>query len=124
LAGRIASALSRLGHTRHELSGPGRHAEARRRPRSAGIRVVDAPVSGGIARAETARSRSWSAGRTRNAFAVVRPVLEVLGERIFRTGPLGSGHAMKALNNFLGATAYTAAAEALAIARSSASTRR
>ena len=45
------------------------------------------------------------------------PVLETLGERIFRTGPLGSGHAMKALNNFLGATAYTAAAEALAIGK-------
>jgi 3-hydroxyisobutyrate dehydrogenase len=45
----------------------------------------------------------------------VRPVLEVLGARIFRTGPLGSGHAMKALNNFLGAAAYTTAAEALAI---------
>ena len=32
-----------------------------------------------------------------------------------RTGPLGSGHAMKALNNFCGAAAYTATAEALAI---------
>jgi 3-hydroxyisobutyrate dehydrogenase len=42
-------------------------------------------------------------------------VLETVGERIFRTGPLGSGHAMKALNNFLGASAYTTAAEALAI---------
>jgi len=32
-----------------------------------------------------------------------------------RTGPLGSGHAMKALNNFCGAAAYTTTAEALAI---------
>jgi 3-hydroxyisobutyrate dehydrogenase len=47
----------------------------------------------------------------------VQPVLETLGQRIFRTGPLGSGHAMKALNNFLGASAYTTAAEALAIGK-------
>ena len=39
------------------------------------------------------------------------------GERIFRTGPVGSGHAMKALNNFLGATAYAAGVEALAIGK-------
>jgi 3-hydroxyisobutyrate dehydrogenase len=83
----------------------------------AGIRVVDAPVSGGIARAETGTLSLMVGGQDEDAFALVQPVLEVLGERIFRTGPLGSGHAMKALNNFLGATAYTAAAEALAIGK-------
>jgi 3-hydroxyisobutyrate dehydrogenase len=83
----------------------------------AGIRVVDAPVSGGIARAETGTLSLMVGGQDEDAFAVARPVLEVLGERIFRTGPLGSGHAMKALNNFIGATAYTAAAEALAIGK-------
>jgi 3-hydroxyisobutyrate dehydrogenase len=82
-----------------------------------GVRVVDAPVSGGIARAETGTLSLMVGGQDEDAFDLVRPVLEVLGERIFRTGPLGSGHAMKALNNFLGATAYTAAAEALAIGK-------
>ena len=81
------------------------------------IRVVDAPVSGGIARAETGTLSLMVGGQDEDAFALVQPVLETLGERIFRTGPLGSGHAMKALNNFLGATAYTAAAEALAIGK-------
>lgn len=79
--------------------------------------MVDAPVSGGIARAETGTLSLMVGGQDEEAFALVRPVLEVLGERIFRTGPLGSGHAMKALNNFLGASAYTAAAEALAIGK-------
>jgi 3-hydroxyisobutyrate dehydrogenase len=83
----------------------------------AGIRVVDAPVSGGIARAETGTLSLMVGGRDEDAFALVRPLLETLGERIFRTGPIGSGHAMKALNNFLGAAAYTAAAEALAIGK-------
>ena len=81
------------------------------------VRVVDAPVSGGIARAETGTLSLMVGGQDEDAFALVQPVLETLGERIFRTGPLGSGHAMKALNNFLGATAYTAAAEALAIGK-------
>ncbi len=83
----------------------------------AGIRVVDAPVSGGITRAESGTLSLMVGGQDEDAFALVRPVLETVGERIFRTGPLGSGHAMKALNNFLGASAYTAAAEALAIGK-------
>jgi 3-hydroxyisobutyrate dehydrogenase len=84
---------------------------------SAGIRVIDAPVSGGITRAESGTLSLMVGGQDEGAFARVRPVLETLGERIFRTGPLGSGHAMKALNNFLGASAYTTAAEALAIGK-------
>jgi 3-hydroxyisobutyrate dehydrogenase len=80
-----------------------------------GIRLIDAPVSGGITRAESGTLSLMVGGQDDEAFARVRPVLEILGERIFRTGPLGSGHAMKALNNFLGASAYMTAAEALAI---------
>src|SRR5690606_35558380 len=37
--------------------------------------------------------------------------------RVFRTGPLGSGHAMKALNNFVSAAGLLAAAEALLVGR-------
>ena len=40
---------------------------------------------------------------------------EALGDRIFRVGPLGAGHALKALNNYLAAAAYAATAEALAV---------
>ena len=80
-----------------------------------GIRMVDAPVSGGIVRAESGTLSLMVGGDDEDAFELVRPVLETVGERIFRTGSLGSGHAMKALNNFLGAAAYTTAAEALAI---------
>jgi 3-hydroxyisobutyrate dehydrogenase len=80
-----------------------------------GVRVIDAPVSGGITRAEAGTLSLMVGGQDEDAFARVRGALETVGERIFRTGPLGSGHAMKALNNFLGAAAYTTAAEALAI---------
>jgi 3-hydroxyisobutyrate dehydrogenase len=80
-----------------------------------GIRLIDSPVSGGITRAEAGTLSLMVGGEDEDAFARVLGVLETVGERIFRTGPLGSGHAMKALNNFLGAAAYTTAAEALAI---------
>ena len=39
------------------------------------------------------------------AIVRARPVLETMGAKLFRTGPLGSGHAMKALNNYVAAAA-------------------
>lgn len=80
-----------------------------------GVALIDAPVSGGIARADSGELTLMVGGDDDAAFARAEPVLNVLGGRIFRTGQLGSGHAMKALNNFCGAAAYTALAEALAI---------
>jgi len=38
-----------------------------------------------------------------------------MGDRVFETGPLGSGHAMKVLNNMVSAAGLIAAAEALLI---------
>jgi 3-hydroxyisobutyrate dehydrogenase len=82
-----------------------------------GVTLVDAPVSGGVARAETGDLSLMVGGDDDAAIERAIPVLEKLGSRIFRTGPLGSGHAMKALNNVLAATAYAAAAEALVIGK-------
>lgn len=79
-----------------------------------GIQLVDAPVSGGVPRAE-AGTLTLMIGGDEDAIARVRPALEVMGERLFRTGPLGSGHAMKALNNFVGGATYAVVAEALAV---------
>lgn len=81
-----------------------------------GVALVDAPVSGGITGAESATLTIMVGGDDEDAIARAEPVLGALG-RLFRTGPLGSGHAMKALNNYAAASAYTAAAEALAIGR-------
>jgi 3-hydroxyisobutyrate dehydrogenase len=44
-----------------------------------------------------------------------KPLLSTMGNRLFETGGLGSGHAMKALNNYIAAAGFTAAAEALLI---------
>jgi 3-hydroxyisobutyrate dehydrogenase len=79
------------------------------------VALVDAPVSGGISRADSGELTIMVGGDDEAAIERAWPVLEVLGARLFRTGPLGSGHAMKALNNYCGAAAYTCTAEALAI---------
>jgi 3-hydroxyisobutyrate dehydrogenase len=80
-----------------------------------GVAVVDAPVSGGVQRAETGELSIMVGGDDHAALERVRPLLEVLGGRLFSTGPLGSGHAMKALNNYVCAAGYSAAAEALLV---------
>jgi 3-hydroxyisobutyrate dehydrogenase len=47
----------------------------------------------------------------------VLPVLKAMGNQIFHVGPLGAGHAVKALNNYLGAAGTLAGFEALLVAR-------
>jgi 3-hydroxyisobutyrate dehydrogenase len=83
-----------------------------------GVRVVDAPVSGGVPRA-AGGELSLMVGGDDADVDVAQPVLRVLGDpaRQFRTGGLGTGHAMKALNNVIGAATYCATAEALVIGR-------
>jgi 3-hydroxyisobutyrate dehydrogenase len=79
-----------------------------------GVGVVDAPVSGGVPRAVTGELALMVGGDDADV-ARLQPVLRVLGDpaRQFRTGALGTGHAMKALNNVIGAATYCATAEAL-----------
>src|SRR5690606_25390815 len=80
-----------------------------------GIALVDAPVSGGVPGA-VAGTLAIMAGAADAAHVdAVMPVFQALGKRLFRTGGAGSGHAMKSLNNFVAAAAYTATAEALMI---------
>jgi 3-hydroxyisobutyrate dehydrogenase len=81
-----------------------------------GLAMVDAPVSGGVARAEAGTLAIMVGGDSRD-IGRCRPLLEALGDRIFETGPLGSGHALKALNNLVSAAGLLAAAEALLIGR-------
>jgi 3-hydroxyisobutyrate dehydrogenase len=81
-----------------------------------GIGLVDAPVSGGIVGAEKATLAIMIGGES-ETIARVRPVLERMGNRLFEVGGLGCGHAMKCLNNFLAATSFAAANEALRVGR-------
>jgi 3-hydroxyisobutyrate dehydrogenase len=76
------------------------------------IHMIDAPVSGGVPKAKTG-TLSILVGGTDAAAATALPYLQAMGETIIRTGAVGSGHAMKALNNFVYAAGLLAAVEAL-----------
>jgi 3-hydroxyisobutyrate dehydrogenase len=81
-----------------------------------GIGMLDAPVSGGVPRAEAGTLAIMVGGEP----ALVerwRPLLATMGEHVFSTGRLGSGHAVKALNNLVSAAGLVAAAEALLVGR-------
>lgn len=80
--------------------------------KAAGIDYVDAPVSGGVARAETGEL-SIMVGAEDDALVAVRPLLERMGSAIVHVGGPGSGHAAKAINNILSASNLVSAAEAL-----------
>ena len=82
-----------------------------------GAVLVDAPVSGGVARAKTGTLAIMIGGDDPDAITKVKPMLGTMGDRLFETGPLGSGHAMKALNNFVAATSFASTAEAMLIGK-------
>ncbi|MFG1462575.1 NAD(P)-dependent oxidoreductase [Xanthobacter sp. DSM 24535] len=81
-----------------------------------GLRFIDAPVSGGVRRAVNG-TLAIMAGGPQADVETARPVLEAMGQSLFGTGPLGSGHAMKALNNYVSAAGLVAAAEAIIVAK-------
>ena len=79
-----------------------------------GIGMLDSPVSGAKAKAADG-TLALMVGGDADALERVRPVLAAMGTEIFHTGGLGSGHATKALNNYLGAAGTAAGMEALII---------
>lgn len=81
-----------------------------------GIALVDAPVSGGVARAVDG-TLAIMAGGEEAAIARAEPLFKAMGRHLFRCGPPGAGHAMKALNNYVSAAGLVAAIEALAVGR-------
>lgn len=81
------------------------------------VMLVDAPVSGLVPRAEAGTLTIMLGADDESALERARPVLSRLGEKLIRVGALGAGHAMKALNNVVAATAFAATAEALIVGK-------
>lgn len=79
-----------------------------------GIAMIDAPVSGGVARAITGELAIMAGGDPADVDRA-EPVLKAMGGSIIRTGPIGSAHAMKALNNLVSAGGFLIGVEALLI---------
>jgi len=78
----------------------------------AGIAMVDAPVSGAEAGAIAAELVFMVGGKS-EAVRRVRPLLEVLGKKFFHLGEVGTGHAMKCINNLITSITFMATAEGL-----------
>jgi len=76
-----------------------------------GVTLVDAPVSGGVSRARSGELTIMTGGEPA-ALDRIAPLLAHLGTAV-RAGPVGSGHAVKALNNLLSATHLLVTCEAI-----------
>ena len=76
------------------------------------LRVVDAPVSGGVKRAVDGTLAIMVGGSDAD-YRDALPVLEVMAAKLFFCGPVGAGHAMKAINNYVSGAGVAAAAEAV-----------
>lgn len=84
--------------------------------RERGVGYVDAPVSGGVAKARTGELAIMIGGAPGDVERA-RPHLEPLGASLLVVGGPGTGHAAKALNNLASAANLAAAAEVLTVAR-------
>jgi 3-hydroxyisobutyrate dehydrogenase len=80
-----------------------------------GYRMVDAPVSGGIAAAD-AGTLTFMAGGTPEAFAAAEPYLSLMGKAVIHAGGAGAGQAAKICNNMLLGASMIATCETFVLA--------
>ena len=79
-----------------------------------GISMLDAPVSGGIKKAEDG-TLAIMVGGHEETFLKFNPLFQDMGSNIIHVGELGAGHTIKALNNMLTATTLAITGEMLAV---------
>lgn len=82
---------------------------------AAGLKAIDAPVSGGITGA-AAGTLTFMAGGSGEAFAIVKPLLDVMGQKAVHCGSAGAGQAAKICNNMILGATMIATCEAFALA--------
>nr|WP_193613896.1 NAD(P)-dependent oxidoreductase [Nocardioides lijunqiniae] len=80
-----------------------------------GVRVVDAPVSGGAMGAADG-TLAILVGGSDEAFATCRPALDAMGTKVVHAGPVGAGTRLKLARNLMHFVAFTAATEAQRLA--------
>jgi 3-hydroxyisobutyrate dehydrogenase-like beta-hydroxyacid dehydrogenase len=83
---------------------------------AAGVTYIDAPLARTPKEAWEGRLNVMAGGEPAD-MERARPVLSLFAENIFHVGPVGSGHAMKLINNFLAIGAATLTVEAALAAR-------
>ncbi len=77
------------------------------------VRMLDAPVSGGVKRAEKG-TLTIMVGGNEEAFSEAFPIFDMIGSNTMHVGDSGAGHTIKALNNMISATTLSVTLEALA----------
>ncbi|MBW6506650.1 MAG: 3-hydroxyisobutyrate dehydrogenase [Rhodobacteraceae bacterium] len=82
---------------------------------AAGLGALDAPVSGGVGGA-TAGTLTFMAGGSDAAFATVKPLFDVMGQKAVHCGGAGAGQAAKICNNMILGVTMIATCEAFALA--------
>jgi len=80
------------------------------------IELVDAPVSGGVKKAATGEL-AIMVGGSEQTVERVKPVLQAMGQSITHSGAIGTGQAMKALNNLVSAGGFLIGIEALLVGK-------
>ena len=81
-----------------------------------GIKMIDAPVSGGVMGAQKA-TLNIMVGGTKEAFELALPLLKIMGKNIFHAGDLGSGNGAKICTNMSLGITMIAASESLMLAK-------
>lgn len=82
---------------------------------AAGLAMLDAPVSGGVAGAE-AGTLTFMVGGAGDAFARAEPILQQMGRKIVHAGASGNGQVAKICNNMILGISQIALAEAFTMA--------
>jgi 3-hydroxyisobutyrate dehydrogenase len=80
-----------------------------------GLRYIDAPISGGAARAASGQITMMTAGQP-EAYAMAEPFLNAMAAKVYRLGDqAGAGSQVKIINQLLAGVHIAAAAEAMAL---------
>lgn len=80
-----------------------------------GIFYIDAPISGGAAKAASGEMTMMTAGKP-EAYAAVGPLLDAMAAKVYRLGDqAGAGSKVKIINQLLAGVHIAAAAEAMAL---------
>ncbi len=82
---------------------------------AAGMLALDAPVSGGIGGAQ-AGTLTFMIGGADAAFAIAKPLFDVMGQKAVHCGDSGAGQAAKICNNMILGVTMIATCEAFALA--------
>jgi L-threonate 2-dehydrogenase len=80
-----------------------------------GILYIDAPISGGAAKAASGQITMMTAGKP-EAYAIAEPILNAMAAKVYKLGDsAGAGSKVKSINQLLAGVHIAAAAEAMAL---------